>query len=84
MRFMCEIVSFLNWQNNRTFQDCDEPGASALVSQMEDYALEYMSAANISHDEDFPPLYLRDEADFSVHQVRRVSHIPFYRGKISW
>ncbi len=47
--------------------DVDEPGASALVSRMEEYALTYMSVANISHDENYLPLYTADSSDFSIH-----------------
>ena len=47
--------------------DPDEEGASALVRRMEEYALDYMSSANISHDENWPPLYAYSHRDFSIH-----------------
>ncbi len=49
--------------------DPDEEGASALVRRMEEYALKYMASANISHDENWPPLYLHEHSDFSIHSM---------------
>ncbi len=66
-------ANLAGWQSVQL--DPNEEGSSAVVAGMEEYALTWLSSADISHDEDFSPLYSAESQDFSIHSNDPGSYI---------
>ena len=47
--------------------DPNEEGSSALVTRFEDYYLSYFASVNVSHDEDYPPIFAANRSEFVQH-----------------
>ena len=66
--------------------DPNEPGSPHLVNEMESYALQYISSADIDDVEAFPPLYDPQLKEFTIHSELedsyKMSVTKFYPDKL--
>ena len=65
-------IPLIDTQANRdgwhsTQLDPNEEGSSALVRRFEDYYLSYFASVNVSHDEDYPPIFSANKSEFVQH-----------------